>query len=536
MKMKICSMILALAMLFSLAACGDSSDKDTTASASGSSQTTTSAGSITSVQRESINVGIEADLTDFNPWTYTGVGANAAIWGLYQPLLHLEDGVYYPGVMKSYEFSDDGLVISCEIFDYIYDWEGNHITADDILFCWEKALEAFPENKDRASEFIKTGEYTFDMMLNRQLYIGELNDITSMRIVSQAAFENSEDDMHTTPVGTGPYKLTQRTSGYSFTYEKVENWWQTDESMIHSRDMSNVNTINWFVITESVQRTIALEQGTIDICASISADDLEKFDDKNGYRLNSVPDNLSMNLFSNCDDSSPMSDLNLRLAVCYAISNQAILDSVYSGKGTVLYEASPSWAVGYNDAWEKEDNYYQYDQAKAEEYLAQSDYAGEKLTIICTTDEASVNSAQMVQNFLLQIGIQTEIASYESSVFTQYIKQADMWDIMMYSRPTSVYYINAVYSNLSETRHDWGGTIGFAYDDELQELIQLCYYEETSTAENLELLHEHLIASCYGMGIVNKSLYSVVPDWISDVTLSYRKTIIPGGCTYTEAQ
>jgi len=529
------SLLLALAMLLSLAACGGS-DGDASASTSASQSASSSAeasGTATGVQQDVVNVGIEADISDFNPWTFTGVGANQSIWGLYQPLGHYIDETYYPALMKTYSFSDDGLTMDGELYDYIYDWEGNHFTADDVLFSWEKICEAYPENTQLVESVVKTGEYSFSFVFARALFVGEFDNLLRSNFyVTQAAFENSEDDMHTTPVGTGHYKLTQYTSGYSFTYEKVDDFWQTDEEQIYARDMANVDTINWYVITESAQRTIALEQGTIDICSSISGDDLDKFDGKNGYQLASVPDNLSMNMFLNCDDSSLCSDLNLRLAICYAISNAAILDSVYGGKGTVMYDHAPTWATGYNTAWEQEDNYYHYDAETAAAYLAESGYNGETLTIICTVNETSVNTAQMIQNFLLQIGVKAEISSYESTVYSQYIKEPGMWDLMVGTSATSVYYVQAIYSSFSQERYSWGGGKNFVMDDQLQELISLCMVSDTSTQENIDALHAHLIENCYVMGLVNQESYSVIPDWITELTLSARKTIIPGGCTY----
>jgi len=544
MKKKTCSMLLALLMLFSLAACGgETAEQPATSSgqnveassdpAESDNAQVNSVENISNVQRDVINVGIAADITDFNPWSFTGAGANHAIWGIYQPLGHYIDGTYYPVLMKEYTFSDDGMTMDGELFDYIHDWEGNHLTADDVLFSWGKICEAYPENTQLVEEVVKTGDYSFTFVFARPLFVGEFDNLLrSNFFISKAAFENSEDDMHTTPVGTGPYKLTKYTSGYMFTYEKVSDYWQTDESLIHPRDMANVDTINWYVITESAQRTIALEQGTIDMCSSISSDDLDTFDGKNGYWIYGVPDNLSMNLYLNCGDSSACSDLNLRLAICYAISNPSVLDSVYGGKGTVMHEHAPNWAVGYNEAWEEEDNYYQYSPEKAAEYLAQSGYDGQKLTIICTTDEISVNTAQMVQNFLLQLGVDTEVTSYESTVYSQYIKEANMWDLMLGTAPTSVYYVQAMYSSFSKERYAWGGGKNFVMDDQLQELLDTCMISATSTAENLEALHRHIIDNCYVMGIVNHQVYSVLPDWVSDVTLSVRKTIIPGGCVY----
>jgi peptide/nickel transport system substrate-binding protein len=498
-----------------------------------------SAADIVSAQREVVNVGIEADVADFNPWSFNGVGANQALWGLYQCFGYYIDQTYYPVLMERYKFSEDGMSLDCELYEYIRDWEGNPITADDVLFSWNKLGEVLSEFGPLVRELVKTGEYSFTFHFSRPLYVGEFENIIKTFIVSKTAFENSRDAMHTTPVGTGPYKLTKYTSGYMFTYEKVDSYWQTDKSLVYPRDMANVNTINYYVITESSQRTIALERGMIDICGSISSSALAEFDRKNGYRICGVPDNLSMSLFGNCDASSPCSDVNLRIAICYAISNHAILESVYGGMGSALYELTPAWAIGYNEAWDDEDNYYRYNPEEAAQYLAQSSYAGQTLKIICAADERSVITAQLVQNFLGQIGVKSDVSSYESTVFKQYIQNPAKWDIQLSNTPTtSGYYVQAVYSSFAKNRWSWGGSLNFVFDERLQELLDLCMPARdaseggVSGAQQLEALHRYIIENCYAMGMVNIMIGYVVPDWLKAVTLSYRKTIIPGGCVY----
>lgn len=528
MKRRICCMFLALAMVFALVACGSTSDEDSATSDSSTSNSTDA----DSTQREVLNVALEEDCTDFNPFTFSGTGANLAIFQLYQPLLWPIDGEYYPSILKSYEMSEDGLTMYGEMFDYITDWEGNEIIADDVVFCWGKACEAYPQNSERVESIVATGEYTIEVTFNHELDVDGLETVAKLFVVSQKAYEESEDEMHSTPVGTGSYKLTSYTSGYMFTYEKVDDWWQTDESVVCDRDVATVDTINWYVISESSQRTIALEQGTVDVCSSVSSEDLDKFDGQNGYWLYSIDANLSMDLFPNCDETSLCSDLNLRLAICYAINSETILNSVYNGEGTVMHELAPSWSVGYDEAWDEEDNYYQYDVETAQSYLDASDYNGETLKIICQTDANSTGTAQIVQNFLVQIGIETEINSYESSVFTEYIEDPSQWDIMIYTRPTNTYWINGIYSPMSAERYSWNGSINFVYDETFEEMILNCYTMSGHTEENRQELHEYMIENCYAMGLVNPVSYTVVPDDIVDVVLSWRKNIIPGASIY----
>jgi len=533
---KLCSLLLALAMLFALAACGGGAKESTPATDSGTASDTpqeSTPSEIASLQRDVVNVGIDADITDFYPWQQGTGGYNTAIWGLFQSLLEYDPDTdsYWPSIMKTYTIAADGLSMEGEIFDNIHDWQGNPITVDDIVFTLGLVREAFVEMDGYLDEIIKIDDYHFKYTFPRQLYVNEFTNLTNYKIVSQKAFEESEDQMHTSPVGTGPYKLTKHEDGYMFTYEKVEDFWQTDETQISPRDRANVNTINWYVIAESTQRTNALKQGTIDICGTISATDLEQFDGKDGYKLAEYYDNLSMTLFCNADTSSPLNDKNLRLAVCYAISTDAILNSVYKGLGTALHEGAPSWTAGYNASWDSEDNYYNYSVDKAKEYLAKTTYKDEVLTILCTTGTPAT-TAEVIKTLLEQVGIKTEIAAREAATFNQELKDPTLWDIMVKTCPANNAYVQAINSSFSQSRYAWGGSLNFVYDDTLEAALQKALVD--SSEANLNALHKIIIDNCYVMGLVNYKSFVVVPDWVESIVLSTRKTIIPGGCVYTE--
>jgi ABC-type transport system substrate-binding protein len=497
-----------------------------------------------SVERDVVNIGIGTDISSFAPWqqSRSSGGWADAIHGIYQGLVSYEyditnpgqDETYAPQIMKSFKMADDGLSMDCEIYDYITDSAGNHITMDDVLFSYEKAIEVNPSWTHTIKNIIKTGDYTFTMEFGRLLMANDFPPIMRAEIVSKKAYEESPDGMKTTPVGTGPYTLTARTEGYSFTYTKREDFWQTDDSQKSPRDFANVKTINWYVISESAQRTIALEQGTIDICASISEVDLDKFDGKGGYWTYKFPSMNSMVMYPNCNTGKPTSDLNLRLAICYAINNQAIASSVYGGQAVPLYEAAADWTVGYNKAWDSEDNYYHYDIDKAKEYLGKSSYNGEKLVIICQSDEKSVNTAQLLQNFLLQIGIQTDVQSYEGAVFTQYIENPDIWDLMVRTLAAGGgYYSIALQTPVDRDKYSWGGTMNFYYDDALQNLLLGAQVTPLDQGA-VDALHRYVVDECLVMGFVNIQSSIVVPDDMTGVVLSSRNTIMPGACTYSK--
>lgn len=492
---------------------------------------TQTADKIESEQHSVLNYAIENDCLDFDPFTFN-TGANEAFGGLYQTLAYMIDGEVVSAVLKDYSFSDDGLTFSFDIYDYITDSEGNHITASDIVFCYNMAEEyASLGMKGYVESFTATGDYTCEVKLTQELGIGKLDKLIKFYVVSEKAYE--EHDMHSDPIGTGPYVMTKHESGYSFTYEKRDDYWQTDDTQRSARDMANVDVINFYVIAESAQRTIALQNGSVDASVGISAEDLDTFDQSEDYWLAAVPDDLSMTLAPNCDPSHLTSDVNLRKAIFYGISNEAILQSVYGGRGTALHDWCPNWAVGYNLEWDNEtDNYYTFDLEKAKEYLEQSSYAGETLTLLTSNDSTSSDVATMIRNMLEQVGIDVKITALDGTIVRQNYADVTAWDLYLTNNATNTYWVDGINGYLTTDKTTWDGAANFWYEQDLQDMLVEYMQTENATAENFEVLRDYFIENALGMGIVNPVTYIVMPSWCTGVCMSFKKTLTPGGSTY----
>lgn len=486
------------------------------------------------VQREVINFALSQDPGNLSPWGNTTTAAKICYWGVYQPLGTITDGKEDLILLKNYEYSEDGLEMYCEIWDYIYDSDGNHITADDVKFSWDTGLELGGITGVTFVDSLEvTGDYTFTFHFNSTLTTGDSVGLFKWNVVSQAAYEASGDGMAVNPVGTGPYVISDYVSGSGFTSTLRDDYWQTDEynSIV---DGQNVGTINWFIITESSQRTIALQTGQVDICQDINSLDIAQFDEggeyDDEYNIYGINEDMTLKLYPNCTSGAVTDDVNLRLAIFYAIDNETILNSVYSGIGTAAHELMANWATGYNSDWDTEDNYYNYDPEKAAEYLAQSNYNGEELVLIMENEEVKTNAAQLIQVFLQQIGINVTLSTVESSSFGDYVVAGE-WDLCLRARAFNIYVSDAWWGDLSEDR--WGdqGSMNFVKDETLQELIAASK-ELDSTQEDLDTLHQYIIDNAYIYGIVNPYDQYVIPSDMTEVVTTFQLNIIPGACSY----
>lgn len=559
-KRKVISLVLALCMLASLFGCGEKGGqgKDTDeASVSNPSTSepanlddynesnagegtylkpTTLASELTSTQRDVLNIGISQDATNWSPFSFAGVGAKSAIWLVCEPLGYYIGGEYIPVLMKEYWW--EGQDFYGVIYDNIYDSLGNHMTADDIVFSYEMGAgeTGTVVNFDRYVDSCEAvDEVTFVFHMNTSEVVGLFAKVIKLTCTTKAAYEASADGMTTKPVGTGPYVLANATSGYSFTMEKRDDYWQTDDSVRSVQTMANVNTINYYVIPESAQRTIALEKGTVDVCQEVSIEDLGTFEESEDYWIYAVSTDQNLVLEPNCSDLRPTSDLNLRLAICYAINVDTIVNSVFGITGIAQNCAANDSAVGVNEEWKTQENYYHvYDPELAKEYLANSDYDGEELIIVCSNEGTITNAAQVIIGFLEAVGITAKLEALESNVYRQQLKVEDSWDLNLLFAGSNGSFIECLNGELSTARSGTDRSATFIADDHFQELLATCMLSETSTQENLNELHEYVTENAYFYGLVTRQQFSVLPSFMNGFAMTHTFYILPGACTYTE--
>lgn len=545
----ITALLLVTAMILTLfAGCG--SNNQTQATAAAANNPTMEVGSAAEVDvvakgdgtaehviRDSVTVGVQSDPADFAPWAANSNGRTNALWGLYQELGHIISGEFVPAIVKEYTIAEDGKSMTCTIFDYITDSAGNKLTANDVKFSFETGTAlGYITGVSMIDEIVVDNDYQFTFKFGKELRLGDLDTIFRTAIVTQAAYEADPNGMSTNPVGTGPYTLTSYTAGSSFTYTAREDFWQTDENYLCARDRANVKTINYVILAESSQRTMALEQKSIDMCSEISNEDIGEFREGGAYSGDywtyGVPDNLSLLIFCNCDSSRLTSNKDLRTAIFYAINAETILQSVYNGNGTNPKSMSPTWGTGYAASVDSEDNYYSYSVDKAKEYLEKAGYNGEELTILTEATGNVANSAVLVQAFLSAAGINAKIQSVDSTILQATYTNPDGWDILLTQNACNTYAVTA-FNPLSSDRYTTG-TINHIYDDKLQELLATAYAMSTAGEESFKALHDYVVENAYGMNLVNYTTTYVVPSFMDSVCLSYKKSFIPGGCTYIE--
>ena len=291
---KFLSLALALCMVFALAACGsgETTPSDKPDSTSGGNVSTDQPGGETGGANDADGNG-RADkvvyastmaypsLNPFlNPKTFTSA--------VYEPLGAYETyGDKFGGLlMESWEHPDE-LTYIVKLKENITDSQGNKIDAEDVVFCYEKVRTVGKISRVSVIESVTAlDEYRVEFKWANTPVVGSFESImTVVNIVDKDAYEATGDDMSSAPVGTGPYVVSDWTSGISMTLTVNENYWAKDD-MKYNRQKQNVDVIEIQTVSETSQLSMGIQTGTIHMTDAISSQDAPNFQEGGMYASN----------------------------------------------------------------------------------------------------------------------------------------------------------------------------------------------------------------------------------------------------------
>lgn len=537
------ALALAVATTASMTACGGSSGTDSaqngagTTEAAGTTAGTTADGGSNDADGNGradkvVYAGIQS-YTSLNPFLNPKVYTEA----VFEPLgCYASYGNEFQGLlMESYTHPDE-LTYVVTLYDNIYDSEGNHITAEDVAFCYDKIRTVGEISQTSVIESVTaTDEYTVEFKWADTPVTGAFENICSIvNIVSREAYEASGDDMSSSPVGTGPYKVTSWTSGVTMTLEVNENYWASGEQIKFERQKQNVDEIEIQTISETSQLAMALQTGSVDMTADIASTDVPNFTEGGAYAANYTVEEMEAyapkTILVNTDPSAKTSDENLRQAIIRVINNEQIAAVVNGGAN------NPTYGVGCSSNYDYDEEAFksympESDIEAAKEYLAKSGYPdGCTISLLLIDGGVDNDIAELIQNQLAQIGITVEV---KAEIFPNWLSDKNdpaNWDLIL-SQLSSTNCCAAIWQNAFDDRD--GSTEIFAHDAKLQELLENCMFEDNHTQENCNAFQQYVTEQGYAIPILIELKYNVYDNTlISGITYSGEGCALPQAFTY----
>ena len=207
------------------------------------------------------------------------------------------------------------------------------------------------------------------------------------------------------PMGTGQYTFKEWTPGASFELVKYDNYFDPERA-------AQNDGLLFKIIPEETSRTIALENGEIDVMINVPANDADRIRESSTLALDEFGSTRSEFMVLNVT-KAPFDNVKVRQAMNYAINKDDVLIAMVNGAGKTTNEYFNSAAIGYEEV----DGKYTYDPEKAKELLAEAGYA-DGFTFTCYLAGDSRNrAATVIQANLQEIGVTMNIEMMESATF-----------------------------------------------------------------------------------------------------------------------
>lgn len=436
---KLTALLLALAMVFLLAACGGGTATSTPASTStpaGSSATEPAAN-----DGESEPAAPESDGEDtYNEITIGWLGTNNIVtpydtcmaFGfnfsgatqnllIYDQLFYTDkDGNNCSRILDSWEWTDD-ITLVCQLKDNIYFSNGEQLTGEDIIYTYQLMADGFFPIKFMY-DFIDTeNSYTEDDGLTLYLktktctpsaipflYIG----ILCKNYIESVGGENIDWYDPNQVVGSGPYRPVNYVQDSYSVYELREDYWGFAYGYEQNIDKMTVQLYG-----DSTSMMADYSNGLIDLAYGVTSDDYDAAlaGDYGNSGAGMVTNNFVSWIIMETDDG-PCADPAVREAICYAIDTEALTKTVLGSLGVVAQGAFATSMLGYTDQYQ-----YSYDPDYAKQVLADAGYSDGEITVLYSyknTDPVQVSTAEMVQAYLMAVGINVTLNSMDEATYS----------------------------------------------------------------------------------------------------------------------
>ncbi|MGH3587983.1 MAG: ABC transporter substrate-binding protein, partial [Pseudonocardia sp.] len=352
-----------------------------------------------------LRIGLTAEPANLD-FTRTDGAAipEALLVNVYEGLVELdqESGEVVPALAESWTVSPDGLVYDFTLREGVTFAGGEPFTADDVKFSIERVQsDAWTISLKEGMSVVAGVEVVSPTHARVTLREPSNSWLHRMTTRIGAMFDPSGvADLANTPVGTGPYTVAEFRRGDALVLTAREDYWG---------DPPAIGQVVLQYFDDATAATNALLTDGIDVIGTVQAPEaLAQFDGDDRFQVIEGTTNGEVTLAMN-NASGPTSDPRVRRAIAMAIDHEAVLNTAWAGRGTLIDTMVPP-----TDPWYQPlPDVTPYDPDAARALLAEAGTPNPSLRFRIANLPYAVAAAQVVQSQLAAVGIQTQIEPLE---------------------------------------------------------------------------------------------------------------------------
>ncbi|MEM7566712.1 MAG: ABC transporter substrate-binding protein, partial [Pseudomonadota bacterium] len=262
---------------------------------------------------------------------------------IYEPLLQRDmSGEIIPALATEWGVTDDPTVWEFKIREGVTFHEGQELTAEDVVFSFERALKptsAMKELLNSIESIEAVDDYTVQFTTKgpnpllpvnfTNLFVMDSGWAEENDVLDPQDIANGETNFAATNAnGTGAYQVTSRESDAQTVLTANPNYWGIGEFPLE------VSEIIFTPIQSPATRVAALLSGEVDFIQDVPVQDLDRVDSDAALKVVKAPQNrtifFGMNVAADdldsddVDGENPFSKLEVRQAMNLALNREAI--------------------------------------------------------------------------------------------------------------------------------------------------------------------------------------------------------------------
>ncbi len=356
--------------------------------------------------KDDIIIGIGGKIIDIDPQENSNTQHNYYFRCVFDTPLDFNNQTseLEPNVCTEWS-TEDGKTWNFTLRDDVYFHNGEKMTANDVKWTFERGKDSSSSSSlcKPMEEITVIDDTHFSITLaSVNVDFPYMLTLPTASILCQKAVEGGEKDA--LGIGSGPWVLDSYEFGDFLKMTRNDNFWG---------EKAKAKSLTLRYMPEASARLIALENGEIDVCADPDSNELSHVTSNDKLELQTYTSSSIQYLAFNCEKGI-FTNENLRLAMCYGIDRDELVDVVFNGRAT---KCGSTWGwneYGYNGGGITE---YTYDPDKAAEYLAKEGYGpNNPLTVHCAVSAGSRKSmGELIQSQLKPLGINIVIDEYDTA-------------------------------------------------------------------------------------------------------------------------
>ena len=319
-----------------------------------------------------------------------------------------------PSLAQSWTISSDGKTYTFHLRPGIKFSNGQPVTANDVAW----TLNRFGNPKINSIMAAVAGGFGNAVAVNNSTVRVHLTrpvaaflydiSIWPAFILPKNLVEKEGSAFYNHPVGTGPFMVKNFVKGSYIAFVRNPYYWETGKPYL--------NSVRYNFVSDSNTRILALESGSAQAMDVVPFSQVDTLRSNKNIVLQSAKVPLFLGLWLN-HARAPFDDLDVRLAIQYAIDRPLINKSIFDGLGQIANSVLMSFAMDAPDSVVKP---YPYDVAKAKALMTKSKFPHGFSTTLMYPSGTDFYSqlALALQQELGAIGIKVKLIEQDTATVT----------------------------------------------------------------------------------------------------------------------